>query len=50
MCGKMQTWITPNTDTFYAVYFNVYNILIDEEMLQNFKQVKVFVVYKGQNF
>ena len=28
------------------MHFNVYNILIDEEMQQYFKQVKFCVVYK----
>ena len=31
-------------------FLNVYNILIDEEMYQHFKQVKFCVVYKWQYF
>ena len=31
-------------------YFNVYNILIDEKMQQNFKQVKICVMYISDKF
>ena len=30
--------------------FNVYNILMDEEMQQNFTQIKLCVMYKWQIF
>ena len=31
-------------------YFNVYNILIDEEISQNFKQVKICLMYISDKF
>ena len=31
-------------------YFNVHNILIDEEIKKNFKQVKICVMYISEKF
>ena len=44
-CGKIRSRITPNTDTFYAVYLAVFGVCVSNEVINPFSFSCLFFIF-----